>query len=223
MENRHLSLPDQKNYEYAHGQAYEVAREQLAKIGDIEQRCLKSGARCQVTNSRKLVFIEYLNQLYQITLPDIDVSLVDSEEAVPTRVKVLILHYFTRAKGSPIAGKAITYKELPEGVVYFPTFYKRTIKPILRYFGGEPHRLIDMAAKLGGHKVDYGDAAVTANAFPSVPITLVLWRGDEEFDPQGSILFDATISDYLSTEDITILCEIITWRLVSWLKEEQNP
>jgi hypothetical protein len=82
----------------------------------------------------------------------------------------------------------------------------------------EPHRLIDAAAKLGGHKANYGDVAVTIKAFSYVPITLVLWRGDEEFAPSGSTIFDATISDYLSTEDITVLCETITWKLVKALK-----
>jgi len=50
---------------------------------------------------------------------------------------------------------------------------------------------------------------------------LVLWRGDDELAPEGSILFDSTIPDYLSTEDITVLCETIAWRLVSFLKENR--
>jgi len=51
-----------------------------------------------------------------------------------------------------------------------------------------------------------------------VPVTIVLWQGDDEFAPQGSIMFDAAICDYLSTEDITVLCETITWRLVNFLR-----
>ena len=86
------------------------------------------------------------------------------------------------------------------------------------HFGKEPHRLIDAGEKLGGHKADYGDAAVTVNAFSRVPITIILWRGDDEFAPQGNIAFDAVISDYLSTEDITVLCETITWRLINYLR-----
>jgi len=42
----------------------------------------------------------------------------------------------------------------------------------------------------------------------------VLWRGDEELAPNGNILFDANISDYLSTEDVTVLSETIIWKLV---------
>jgi len=218
MENRYLPLVNQKDYEYGYELAYKLACEQLAKIDNIEQQCGKSGARYQEIDSKKVIIIEYLNQSYQITLPDIEISLTNSEERVPIRDKLLILHYLTLAKGSPATNKLITYRELPEGANYFPTFSKRTIRVLLDHFGKEPRRLVDTAEKLGGHKVDYGDVAVTINAFSQVPITLVLWQGDTELAPEGSIIFDATISDYLSTEDITVLCETITWRLIKLFK-----
>ncbi|MBA7487052.1 hypothetical protein ES707_22614 [subsurface metagenome] len=218
MESKCVPLPNQKNYEYAHAMAYKLACEQLARIDDIEQHCHKSGALYQEIDSQKVITIKYLDQSYQITLPNIEISLTDSEEQVPIRDKVLILHYLTSAKGNLAASKLITYRELPEGNNYSPTFSKRTIKPLVHHFGQEPQRLVDVAEKLGGYKADYGDVSVTINAFSQVPITLVLWQGDAEFTPEGSILFDATISDYLSTEDITVLCETITWRLINYLR-----
>lgn len=220
MENRYSPLPGQKNHEYGYELAYKLAREQLVKIDDIEQQCLRSGARYQVVDSRQVIIIEYLNQSYQITLPDIDISLKNSEEKVPLRDKILILHYLTLAKGTPVTNKIIAYKELPQGANYFPTFHKRAIKPLLDYFSKEPHRLVEVAGKLGGYKADYGDVSVTINAFSQVPITLVLWRGNDEFPPEGNILFDSTIPNYLSTEDINVLCEAIAWRLVKLLKAE---
>ncbi len=215
-------MSNQQNSEYGYELAYKLAGEQLTKLDNIEQQCLKSGARYRVIDSQKIILLEYLNQSYQIVFPDIDISLIDSEEEVPIRNKILILHYFSRAKGTPLTNHKIAYKELPEGTTYFPTFYKRTIKPLLDHFGREPEQLIGAAEKLGGHKVDYGDVAVTINAFSYVPITLVLWRGDEEFSPEGSILFDSTISEYLSTEDIIILCQTIGWKLVGYLRETQD-
>jgi len=217
-------VPNQGNREYGYKQAIEISSRQLAKIDDIDQQCLRSGAWYQVIDSQKVIILEYLNKSYKIVLPDIDISLIDSEEEVPLRDKILILHYLTSTKGTPLTNKLISYKELPEGANYFPTFAQRTIKPILNRFGKEPGRLIDAAEKLGGHRADYGDVAVTINAFNHVPITIVLWQGDEEFAPDGSILFDASISDYLSTEDITVLCETIAWRLVKLLRSGgDNP
>lgn len=207
-----------KDHEYGYGLAYELACEQLAKLDDVEKQCLKSGARYDIIDAKKVIALEYLNCAYQVTLPDIEISLKDSEEAVPLRDKILILHYLTQAKGTLPSHKMIAYKELPEGASYFPTFFKRAIKPVVSNFGREPHRLLDIAPTLGGHKADYGDVAVTINAFSRVPITFVLWHGDEEFPPEGNIIFDSTISDYLTTEDINVLCETIAWRLVKSLR-----
>jgi hypothetical protein len=218
MGNRALLSPDVKNYEYGYRMAYKLAGEQLARIDDIEQQCLKNGAQYQVVDTQKRIFIEYLNQSYLVDLSDTEVSLRNSEEAVSLKDKVLILHYLTQAKGTPQSNKMIAYKELPEGTHYFQTFSKRAIKPLVDYFGHDPQRLLSIAAILGGYKADYGDAAVTINAFPRVSITFVLWRGDEEFPPEGNILFDSVISDYLSTEDITVLCEAIAWKLVKLLR-----
>jgi hypothetical protein len=70
------------------------------------------------------------------------------------------------------------------------------------------------AEKLGGKKIDRGDVAITINAFSRVPVTIVLQGGDEEFPPTASLMFDSSVPDYLPSQDIRILCEIITWKLI---------
>lgn len=200
------------------GQAYELAYKlackQLARM-DVERQCHKSGAQYDADSNR--IIIEYLNQPYLITLPDGEISLRNSEERVPLKDKILILHYLTLAEGTPITDRLTTFKQLPGCASYFSVFSQLAIKPLLDHFGKEPELLIDAAAKLGGHKASYGDISITINAFPRVPVTIALWRGDDEFAPRGSIMFDSTISDYLPAEDIRELCGIIAWRLIKGL------
>jgi hypothetical protein len=219
MNNSLLSVPDGKNYEYGYNFAYKIASQQLAEADGIERLCRHSGAEYKVIDSHPVITLDYLNRTYRISLPDVAISLADSDEEVPLKDKILLLHYIIQAKGTPLANKSIAYKELPEGVGYFRTFHKRSIKPLVDHFGSEPNKLLGASKELGGVKADYGDVAVTINAFKRVPITFVLWRGDEEFPPDGSIMFDATVSDYLSIEDINMLCERIAWKLVKLLKE----
>ena len=222
MKNSSLSPPRQKNYQKAYELAYKLVSQQLTKVDDIELRCKRAGAEYSVRGSRQLITVEYLGQPYQISYPDIKVSLKGREGEVPIKDSILILHYLNLAKGAPPTNTMIDYKQLPEGINYYPTFHKRAIKPLISYFGSQPDMLLDMAKRLGGYKAEYGDTSVTINAFKYVPITFVLWQGDDEFAPEGSILFDANISDYLSTEDIHVLCENISWKLVRFLREGGN-
>ncbi len=209
MKNRHSLSSGFREHGYE--LPYKLARDQLAKISDIEGQCRNSGAHYIRPNG---IAIDYLNQTYHITLPDIEITLENSNVEVPLKDKILILRYFNLAKGTPATGILITYKQLPGGMDYFPAFSRRAINPLVKRFGQTPELLIRKAVIFGGDKTDYGDASITFTAFSHVPITLVLWRGDEEVAPNGNILFDANISDYLSTEDVAVLCETITWKLV---------
>jgi hypothetical protein len=107
----------------------------------------------------------------------------------------------------------IAFKELPDGRLYDSTFYRRTVKLLLKKFGDSPAKLIAAAAKIGGIPVKMGDAAVTVQAFPKVAVTWVLWRGDDEFPAEGSVLLDRGVPDYLPTEDIVVLCQTIALKL----------
>jgi hypothetical protein len=191
--------------------SYKLACERLAKISDIREQCRRSDARYIGPGE---IVIHYLNQPYRIMVRECRILLEDNDKETPLRDRILILHYFIGAKGTPATGKSIAFKQLSGGASYFPTFSHRSIAPLVENFGKDPGLLIKTAAKLGGREADYGNVSVTVNAFDRVPITLVLWRGDEELAPNGNILFDANISDYLATEDVTVLCETIIWKLV---------
>jgi hypothetical protein len=216
MAGRNLTAPEQKVREYAHELAYRLACERLAGIDNIEQQCRRSGTK--YLPEKKSASINYLNREYHIYAPDGSISFADGKGDVPIKDKILILDYFTRAKGTPLTGNLITYKELHDGINYFSVFASRTINHIVSYFGERPERLPECAAIFGGRKAEPGDVSVTIDAFPRVPITIVIWRGDSEFAPEGSILFDSTVADYLSNDDIHTLCENITWSLIRFLK-----
>lgn len=209
MKDKHYS--SQGSGEQGFELSLKLASERLSRISNLEEQCHKSGARYLGPSK---VVIDYLNQPYHITLPDAEISVENSKTEVPLKDKILVLHYFTLAKGTPPTGILISYKQLPGGVSYFPAFSQRAINPFVRHFGQKPELLINLSAKLGGHKADHGDISVTIDAFNRVPITFALWKGDDELPPNGGILFDANISDYLSTEDVSVLCETIVWKLV---------
>ena len=221
-EHRSIELPEQKNYDVSYGLALKLAAERLRGSEKIEDVCRKSESTCVSTSFGQSIQVRYLNRIYQVSWPDIEISLMDSREPVELRDKILILDYLNTAKGTPLSGAAIAFQELPEVSSYYPTFSKRAVQPLIDNFGGCPERLFDAAHQLGGEKAGYGDASVTIVAFSRVPISYVIWKGDEEFPANANILFDKTIHDYLPNEDIIVLCQTITWRLVKSLIPKTN-
>jgi hypothetical protein len=180
---------------------------------DIKQQCLRSGA--QYVHPDK-VTIEYLNQSYVMAIPGMEISLKDSlhrRENIGLTDRILMLHYLITAKGTPPTGKLIGFRQLPGACFEHASFSREVLTPLLDRFGREPERLVEAAEKLGGSKAGYGDVAVRIKAFPKVSVVIVLWRGDDEFAPNGSVLFDSTVTDYLSTEDMAVLCERIVEKL----------
>ncbi len=219
-EGKTLTSPIKQNDGYGYGLAFRLAVARLAEIKDVEEQCRQCGA--QFWKSKNTISLDYLNQTYLIKYPAADVILQDRDEHVTLVDKILLLHYVTQAMGTPLSGQLISFKELPEGTGYFPTFYKRAIKPLVTFFGDEPERLLAMAELVGGRRADFGDVSVTIDALNMVPLTLVLWKGDAEFPPEGTIMFDRTITDYLPTEDIILLCQNTSWRLVKLLKSRDS-
>jgi hypothetical protein len=207
--------------------AYSLAREKLSGM-DIKQQCSRSGAQYVYPDK---VTIEYLNQSYAMAIPSMEISLRDSLrhcegqnpvtaldgqegcEDIHLRDRILMLHYLITAKGTPATGKLIGFKQVPGGLFEHASLSREVLTPLLDHFGREPERLVEAADNLGGSKVSYGDVAVSIKAFPKVSVVIALWRGDDEFAPNASILFDSTVTDYLPTEDIAVLCERIVEKL----------
>ena len=202
-------LPSPGGYERAYAESYDLAICKLRQV-DLADVCLKSGATQVDADALELCF---LNRDYRIDRRQGAVALLSDTESVPIAEKLLILHYLVNSKGTPLRDEPVSFKELPEGMVYYPTFYKRAIRPLLSKYGASPEKLIEAAAPFGGAAAHQGDAAVTVRAFPRVAITWVLWRGDDEFAAEGTILADRGIQDYLPTEDIVVLCQLIAIKL----------
>jgi len=131
----------------------------------------------------------------------------------PKILYIMLSHY---AKSDPVqkVGKLIKFRDLPGGYAYEGAFTKRAVDPIAQIFGSEPNKLVEAARVLNGIEAKYGDSSVEVPALPKVPITYVLWKGNE-FPASSSVLLDASASHYLPTEDIAVLGEITTMRLKS--------
>ncbi len=201
--------------------AYRLSCEAL-RSADIKERAEKSGAAIESRgDGTHLIKLAFLNRLCQISFPEIEINYQESGEEVPLWSKILILHYLVKSEGQPLTGKWVNFREMSGGESYYPAFVKRSQKPLLDFFNNRLELLEKAAPAFGGYKTYEGDTAVVIKAFPRVPINMIFWSGDEEFQPEARMLFDSTISTYLSTEDVAVLSQQTVFGLIKWAKSNK--
>jgi hypothetical protein len=173
-------------------------------------------------DGKEWLVVPYFGQGRRVSWPEVSVTPVDGAGEIPLTEQILILHYLNRTSGELPSGRAIDFRQVPEGSFYWSAFVSRAKKPLLETFGRDLELYLNVATALGGTPQDLGDAAARFDAFPLVPITHVLWGGDEEFPPDGNILFDETIPQHLSTEDIAALAGASVYRLMGAARQRRG-
>jgi hypothetical protein len=195
--------------------AYEIAKEELQKRNP-HHVCRVSGALCMEEGKRlsgiKLMF---LNRPVTIGWPDLAFEQESSEE-IPIKQKILVLHYLNGVSSKALTGSLISYKDIPSARFYLDAFNRRVKHPLVQAFGEHPDRLPPIAKELfGATSSSLGDVSVKIQAFPKVPVILVIWKGDDEFPCDGTIIFDSSIGDILSAEDISELTSQIIYPMIA--------
>jgi hypothetical protein len=165
--------------------------------------------------------IRFLGRDYLLTVSGPDLGLrggggetsVGSADTDAFAERILILHYLETARGTPLSGRMVGFDQLAGGRFYGSAFRARTELPLASLFSRDPEGLGRAAARLGGGPGGHGNASALLFPFPRVPMTLIVWAGDEELPSNAKVLFDDTAEEYLSTEDIAVLGDQVFRRM----------
>lgn len=171
------------------------------------------------SDGNAILHLDFLAKGIAIAWPELIISFRASGDELPIQEQVLLLHYLNGARGATPTGQWVAYQEIPDGKFYLDAFLRRAKNPMVQVFGHQPELLIKLAAeRYGARPLDQGDLSVHVQALPLVPVALILWRGDDEFPPEGTILFDRNVSEILSAEDIAWLAGMIIYPLIGMAK-----
>jgi hypothetical protein len=204
-----MELSKQKNYQ----QSFDLACVSIKGM-DLEERAKKAGADYQKGEEGEKITIHFFSEPYSIQFPQIEFY-SPSKKVVSLVTRILLLHYLIRADGNPLTGKWVAYKDIPGGLLYASVFARRVTEPLQRKFGKSAKSFKETGIKSGGEPAEVGDASFILHAFPYVPLQYVLWEGDEEFPPSVQLLFEASVDHYLSLEDIVVLGQVTTGRVIN--------
>jgi hypothetical protein len=204
-----MELSKQKNYQ----QSFDLACTSIKGM-NLEERAKKAGADYQKGKDGEKIIVHFFSEPYHIQFPQIGFY-SPSKEVVSLVTRILLLHYLIRADGNPLTGRWVAYKDIPGGLLYAGVFARRVTEPLQRKFGKSAKSFKEIGLRSGGEPVGVGDASFMLQAFPYVPLQYVLWEGDEEFPASVQLLFDASVEHYLSLEDVVVLGQVTTGRLIN--------
>jgi hypothetical protein len=204
-----MELSKQKNYQ----QSFDFACSSIQEM-NLEERAKKAGADYEKGKGGEKITLRFFLEPYQIQFPQIEFY-SPSKKMVSLVTRILLLHYLIRADGNPLTGKWVAYKDIPGGLLYAGVFARRVTEPLQRRFGKSAKSFKETGIRSEGEPVEIGDASFILHAFPRVSLQYVLWEEDEEFPPSVQLLFDASVDHYLSLEDMVVLGQVTTGRLIN--------
>lgn len=130
---------------------------------------------------------------------------------------LIVLLYLLNAQEVEPTRTWISEKELKGGTTFFRGPHALKVEELKEAFGKNPEAFLKAGQSLGGVELLFGDKAFALTVFPKVPLAYVLWKGDEEFPPQITVMFDSTIEKHFSLDGIWCLVAEVSQRLLESL------
>jgi hypothetical protein len=157
-------------------------------------------SKCQFISDPNRYVLTFLNSQYSV---NIDNKLIISlnpaaASGCPGYLEQLcLLTYLIHARDMAPSGRLVRPQALPDGEFFFRGSHALPTTRLQEVCGAEPALLIRAAGKLAAVKSNYGDASITLQALPQVPLTFIVWASDDEFPARASVLFDETAAEQL--------------------------
>lgn len=183
------------------------------KFLEMDQEALAD--RFLLEKDGQALYLTYFNERYRIDRKSGMITLEKDPErrlAFNTVITIYNLFYYTKP-AAKVSGEFVPFRKVKRAAPFDPAFQRTILKPLARTFTGKTDRLKRACEALGGTPIPQGDAGYVVSAFPWIPLTVVFWDADEEFDAQANILFDADITDFLHEETVVCIASDLVRRL----------
>ncbi|MBC3887040.1 DUF3786 domain-containing protein [Acetobacterium paludosum] len=186
--------------------SYFVSRD-LFKNHDPFEMSEKS--RCSFDQKSGTFEIAVLGEKYIVHYPSGEVCNAQEENFDNYSVKIIILRYLMNAKGKENEDELISFKEFPDGPLYYSNFYKRCIQVFANIGNEMPDELKKYMNAINGIPLGKGDLSWQFTVMPGVTAAGILWFGDDEFEAEAQILFDKSLTKVFNIKDLAILGDVL--------------
>ena len=116
--------------------------------------------------------------------------------------RLSILWYLVNAKNIALTHKLVRPEDLKGGNIYSKGTHVLPLDRITDKYGSDTEGFLKRGMEIGSEVLDFGDASLRLFPLPRVPVTIIIWKGDEEFSPRSDLLLDATCELHLPVDII---------------------
>lgn len=100
--------------------------------------------------------------------------------------------YMISARDIRLSGRLSKPENLAGGLNFFRGSHAMPLGRVAAKYTGDVTGFEERCVHFGGVPVQYGDSAFVFLPFPRIPVTVILWKADEEFAPRVDLLLDST-------------------------------
>jgi len=170
-----------------------------------EDVCRRTGA--QYSDRSSMYTLSAFGALFSIDpQKKVILSLEPVGEIFLTRLRYFfvlsLLWYMVRASDVKPNGKLVKPSGMTGGDIFFRGSHVLPLESIAKKYAHDRRGFRERGLSHGGRVVEYGDAAIELSPFPKVPVTIILWLADEEWNARADILLDSTALNHLPIDVI---------------------
>ena len=181
---------------------------------ELDRQTTAKRAKCQYTDSSASFLVTLLNKKYTVDLSNSQICDSASQPAGFLQ-QLCILAYLINAQDLPLTGKLVKPENLPTGPFFFRGIHSLPLEKLKEAFETSPEKLYRPAEIFDAKRCEYGDSSIELNILPRIPVTIVIWAGDNEFDSRVSILFDRTAGDQMPLDALLAATDLAIKALIA--------
>ena len=188
---------------------------QLEKLEGAET-ARRAKCKYQADESGGQYVIDLLNRPYMVEVGKRKIYPAggDQTESAGFIEQLCILAYLIQATDQPLRDKLVKAETLASGEFFFRGIHEMPTDKLAAAFGDDPKRLFNAIDKYNGRRCQYGDASMELYILPRIPITVVIWGGDEEFEARASMLFDQSAGDHIALDGLGAAADMTVSALI---------
>ncbi len=111
--------------------------------------------------------------------------------------RLSLLWYLVKAHDAAPSGRHVKPGNLPGGDIFFKGSHVLPLSAVAKMYAADREGFMRKGGDFGGFSAAFGDAGVELMPFPRIPVTMILWLQDEEWESRCELLFDSTAPVHL--------------------------